>query len=51
MLVTFKINHALTKPGEKAFIVGKSEKLGNWINENALLLKTDPDLYPAWTST
>ena len=31
MLVTFKINHALTKPGEKAFIVGKSVKLGNWI--------------------
>lgn len=31
MLVTFKINHALTKPGEKAFIVGNSAKLGNWI--------------------
>jgi hypothetical protein len=31
MLVTFKIKHALTKPGEKAYIIGNSDQLGNWI--------------------
>ena len=36
MQVTFKINHALTKPGEKAYIVGKSQKLGNWIVSHLL---------------
>lgn len=31
MLVTFKIRHATTKPGESAFIVGNTEEFGNWI--------------------
>lgn len=50
MLVTFKIKHALTKPGEKAFMVGNSLDLGNWINNNALNLTTNPQEYPCWTS-
>ena len=50
MLVTFKIRHALTKPGEKAYIVGNSEQLGKWINNNALNLTTNPLEYPCWTS-
>ena len=31
MLVTFKIRHATTKPGESAFIVGNTDEFGNWI--------------------
>jgi hypothetical protein len=31
MLVTFKIRHATTKPGESAYIVGNTDEFGNWI--------------------
>ena len=30
MLITFKIQNAVTKPGEGVYIVGNSELLGHW---------------------
>ena len=37
MLVTFKIRHATTKPGESAYIVGNTDEFGNWIVSNQSL--------------
>ena len=36
--------------GEQVYIVGNHESLGAWNNHKAILMKTDSNKYPEWTS-
>ncbi|CAG9333089.1 unnamed protein product [Blepharisma stoltei] len=47
--VTFEFT-TTTQPGEDVLIVGEAEELGSWNPEKGVLMKTDPERYPVWST-
>ena len=47
--ILFKF-HVETSIGQHVRIVGDHPKLGNWNPTNALILSTNPNIYPFWIS-
>lgn len=48
---TFKVNNKTSYFGEKLYVCGNIEELGNWNIKNAFNLTTDENLYPSWKGT
>ncbi len=48
LLVEFKVQCTLTKPGETVRVTGSCNELGNWIPKDGMKLKTTPAQFPIW---
>ena len=48
LLVDFKVNCSITKPGETVRVTGSCAELGNWIPKDGLNLTTCAKDFPMW---
>ena len=48
LLVEFKVQCTITKPGETVRVTGSCTELGNWIPKDGLNLETTPAQFPLW---
>ena len=48
ILVDFKVDCSITKPGETVRVTGSCRELGDWIPKDGLNLITSPTTFPIW---